>query len=62
MNQNSIAIIGIACRFPGAKDYNQFWENLAQEINSISEISSQRWEVEKYYSPNPQQANKSISK
>ena len=24
----SIAIIGIACRFPGANNYQQFWQNL----------------------------------
>jgi len=57
-----IAIIGIACRFPGANDYNQYWQNLEQGINSISEIPSQRWDVEKYYSPNSETSNKTISK
>ena len=60
--QGEIAIIGMACRFPGANNYQQFWENLEQGINSISEIPSERWEVEKYYSPNPEERNKSISK
>ncbi|MBO3463553.1 type I polyketide synthase [Aetokthonos hydrillicola] len=57
-----IAIIGIACRFPGAKDYDEFWQNLEQGINSISEIPAQRWDVEKYYSANPETPNKTISK
>ncbi|AOX00475.1 hypothetical protein BJP34_14335 [Moorena producens PAL-8-15-08-1] len=57
-----IAIIGIACRFPEANDHNQFWQNLEQGINSISEIPSQRWEVEKYYSETPETPNKTISK
>ena len=52
----------MACRFPGADDYNQFWENLESGVNSISEIPRQRWEVEKYYSPIPNQPNKTISK
>ena len=56
------AIVGIACRFPGANDYNQFWQNLEQGVNSITEIPPQRWSVEQYYSPNPQHPNKSISK
>ncbi|WAN69938.1 type I polyketide synthase [Moorena producens JHB] len=56
------AIIGMACRFPGADDYNQFWENLEAGVNSISEIPPQRWEVEKHYSPIPHQPNKTISK
>jgi len=56
------AIVGIACRFPGANDYNQYWQNLEKGINSISEIPPQRWDVEKYYSPNPETPNKTISK
>jgi len=60
--EHEVAIIGIACRFPGANDYNQYWQNLEQGINSISEIPPQRWDVEKYYSPYPETPNKSISK
>ncbi len=58
----AIAIIGIGCRFPGANDYEQFWLNLEQGVNSISEIPPQRWDVQKYYSPNPQERNKTTSK
>ncbi|NEQ82909.1 MAG: acyltransferase domain-containing protein, partial [Moorea sp. SIO2I5] len=49
-------------RFPEANDHNQFWQNIEQGINSISEITSQRWEVEKYYSDTPETPNKTISK
>ncbi|MGK7875763.1 MAG: amino acid adenylation domain-containing protein [Xenococcaceae cyanobacterium] len=31
-----IAIIGMSCRFPGAKDINEFWQNLRQGVESIS--------------------------
>lgn len=31
-----IAIIGMACRFPGANDIESFWRNLQQGIESIS--------------------------
>ncbi|OJJ26222.1 hypothetical protein BI308_07420 [Roseofilum reptotaenium AO1-A] len=61
-NGADIAIIGMACRFPGADDYNQYWENLEKGVNSISEIPPQRWDVEKHYSPIPNQPNKTISK
>ena len=57
-----VAIIGMACRFPGANDYGQFWKNMEAGVNSISEIPSQRWEAEKYYAPIPNQQNKTISK
>ncbi|BAZ03044.1 beta-ketoacyl synthase (plasmid) [Tolypothrix tenuis PCC 7101] len=58
----AIAIIGIGCRFPGANDYEQFWLNLEAGVNSITEIPPQRWDTQKYYSPNPQERNKTISK
>ena len=32
----SIAIIGMSGRFPGARDVNQFWENLVRGVESIS--------------------------
>jgi len=60
--REAIAIIGMACRFPGANDYEQFWLNLEAGVNSITEIPPQRWDVNKYYSPHPQQRNKTISK
>ena len=61
-NTETTAVIGIACRFPGANNYNQYWQNLERGINSISEIPLQRWEVEKYYSASPEVPNKTISK
>lgn len=30
-----IAIIGIACRFPGAANLNQFWDNLISGVEFI---------------------------
>ena len=40
MDNADIAVIGMSCRFPGANNYEQFWQNLEQGINSISEIPS----------------------
>ncbi|WP_149829623.1 type I polyketide synthase [Streptomyces tailanensis] len=34
-----IAIIGTACRFPGAEDPRSFWENLVRERDSITRLS-----------------------
>ena len=35
-NTQKIAIIGMSCRFPGADNINEFWENLKNEVESIS--------------------------
>ena len=36
---NLIAIVGLAGRFPGARDIREFWENLAAGIESITQFT-----------------------
>jgi acyl transferase domain-containing protein/surfactin synthase thioesterase subunit len=36
-----VAIVGIACRFPGAADHSEFWRNLCEGVESISALSDQ---------------------
>ncbi|PYX84385.1 MAG: polyketide synthase, partial [Acidobacteria bacterium] len=37
----AIAVIGMACRFPGAESCEQFWQNLQNGVESISFFSNQ---------------------
>ena len=39
---NSVAVVGAACRFPGANDVNQFWDLLASEVSMVREPPSDR--------------------
>ncbi|UTH76435.1 SDR family NAD(P)-dependent oxidoreductase [Chromobacterium sp. IIBBL 290-4] len=39
-----VAIVGMACRFPGAEDYTQFWDNLRAGRDSVGEIPPERWD------------------
>ncbi len=57
-----VAILGMACRFPDAKNYHEFWNNLENGKNAIREITPDRWDIEKYYSTNPNEPDKSLSK
>ena len=34
-----IAIVGLACRFPGARNAEEFWRNLAAGVESITQLS-----------------------
>jgi acyl transferase domain-containing protein/surfactin synthase thioesterase subunit len=36
-----VAIVGIACRFPGAPDQATFWQNLCDGVESISALSDE---------------------
>jgi acyl transferase domain-containing protein/acyl carrier protein len=45
-----IAVIGMACRFPGGCDTpEQFWQLLDQKQNAITEVPPERWQVAEYY-------------
>ncbi|AZO18853.1 amino acid adenylation domain-containing protein [Mesorhizobium sp. M2A.F.Ca.ET.043.05.1.1] len=40
-NRNAVAIIGMAGRFPGAENVDQFWNNLVDGIESIADLDEQ---------------------
>src|SRR6187402_1089449 len=63
MQKEGIAIIGIGCRFPGGvNDTESFWKVLAEGRDVVSEVPADRWNVERFYDPEPGIAGKSIAK
>lgn len=61
-SEEPIAIVGLACRLPGAGTPDEFWQNLAQGVVSIQEVPGNRWPIAEYYDPRPRQPGKTISK
>lgn len=47
-NREDIAIIGIHGMFPSADNLDEFWKNLEQGKDCISEIPSERWNYKDY--------------
>ena len=57
--QEALAIIGIGCRFPGdANDPSTFWSLLKNNVDALTEIPSDRWDLRTYYDPEPGKAGK----
>jgi acyl transferase domain-containing protein/acyl carrier protein/SAM-dependent methyltransferase len=48
-----IAVIGMACRFPGAPDPDAFWDLLRSGRSAFREISSDRWDIDAWFDPDP---------
>ena len=48
-----IAIVAVACRFPGAPDPEAYWEVLSGGVDAIREIPDDRFDVDEYYDPDP---------
>ncbi|OLR94818.1 SDR family NAD(P)-dependent oxidoreductase [Actinokineospora bangkokensis] len=59
--QGHIAIIGMACRFPGADTPAQFWDNLLAGRDSVGEVPASRWDASRWWSPTPE-LGRSISR
>ena len=53
-----IAIIAVACRFPGAPDADAYWEVLSGAVDAIREIPEDRFDVDQYYDPDQQTPGK----
>lgn len=51
-----IAIIGMSGRYPEAENLNIFWDNLKSGKDSIVEVPKNRWDIDKYYNPDPNKA------
>src|SRR5262249_13019090 len=47
--QGAIAIIGVAGRYPQARDLHAFWENLRNGRDCITEIPPERWDHHLYF-------------
>src|SRR4051794_41787777 len=63
MEKERIAIIGIGCRFPGGvNDADSFWKLLVEGRDAVSEVPSDRWNVERYYDPEPGIPGKTFAK
>lgn len=49
-----IAIVGIGCRFPGGVEGpTSFWELLKNGADGIVEVPPDRWDINRFYDPNP---------
>src|ERR1017187_1506691 len=53
VNAEAIAIIGIACRFPGAPDARAFWNLLRNGVDAIVEVPADRFNLHEFYDPDP---------
>lgn len=63
MEKETISIIGMACRFPGgANNLDTFWDLLASNHSAISDIPTDRWNVENYYSKDQEAPGKMYTK
>ncbi|MEU8242639.1 SDR family NAD(P)-dependent oxidoreductase [Actinoplanes missouriensis] len=51
VDPRAIAVIGMACRLPGADDVTTYWRNLRDGHQAVTEAPASRWDVDRFYRP-----------
>ncbi|OMI35276.1 type I polyketide synthase, partial [Streptomyces sparsogenes] len=52
-DDHRIAVIGLAGRYPMADDVDEFWANLLEGRDCVTEIPEDRWDRDRWYDPDP---------
>ena len=60
--EGAVAIVGVACRYPGCETLEEFWRILENGENHIREVTPDRWSVDAFYDPNFETPGKTYAK
>lgn len=57
-----IVVVGMAGQFPQARNLDEFWHNIANGKDCVSEVPSDRWDTDAYYQEGEASYGKTYSK
>ncbi|MBS1661768.1 MAG: acyltransferase domain-containing protein, partial [Bacteroidetes bacterium] len=57
-----VAVIGMACIYPGARNIEEYWRNIILGKDCITEVPDERWNKDLYFDPQSMNGEKSPSK
>lgn len=57
-----VAIVGMACRFPGAGTLDAFWDLLQTGTDAITEIPQSRWSLARFHDPDRGASGKHVGR
>ncbi len=49
--RQGVAIVGMACMFPGAPDLDAYWQNILGKVDSTTDPPPEAWDADVYYDP-----------
>ncbi|MEL7248296.1 MAG: beta-ketoacyl synthase N-terminal-like domain-containing protein [Bacteroidota bacterium] len=62
LSETPIAVIGLSALFADARNVEEFWTNIIQAKDSITDVPANRWKIEDYYDPDPSVPDKTYCK
>ncbi|WP_244967359.1 SDR family NAD(P)-dependent oxidoreductase [Streptomyces cacaoi] len=57
-----IAVVGVSGRYPGARDLDEFWDNLVAGRDCVTGIPAERWDADALFDPDPSTPGRSYSR
>ncbi len=57
-----IAVVGYACRFPGADDPEAFWRLQSDKLDAVTKVPASRWDIDHFQDDDPAAKGKMISR
>ena len=52
-SQTPVAIIGMGCMFPKARDLERYWSNILNRVDAITDVPPTHWRPEDYLDADP---------
>ncbi len=62
LQQTPIAIIGMASLFAQSSNLTEYWENILNEVDCITDVPRSHWNPDDYYDANPKTPDKTYCK
>jgi len=62
LQKTPIAIIGQAAIFAKASSLTEYWDNILNKIDGITDVPPSRWDPADYYDPDPTAEDKTYCK
>ena len=60
--RGDIAVVGLACTYGGARRAADFWQNIFNKVDAITDVFPARWNPEVFYDPDPAKEDRLYSK
>ena len=57
-----IAIVGMSCLLPGARNLRTYWQNILGKADAIKEVPKERWDWRQYFNEDPKAPDKVYSR
>src|SRR5436190_10585765 len=60
-SQTPVAIIGMGCMFPKARDLERYWSNILNRVDAITDVPPTHWRPEDYFDKDPKSPDRTYA-